>query len=483
MENYQLTQINNVPTKISFELNNIPIQLANSLRRIFSARIPTVAFDDTWDDDIERRSIIINKNTSGLHNEFLSHRLALLPLNMNHETLQISTQFNINTGKRNFNFIADTIPIFELKKKNNISTKSQLDKNGMLNVYTTDFVIQNSSYDINQFFLPDPHILPPFNPNIIIDKLRNNLNNEDDGEELDVICKPTIGYGWINARYDPTGTVTYSFKTDESRVDEIFNKKLEYMNNERLSKNLEPYTDIEVTQLRNSFNLLDKERVYLKNENGSPSIFEFSIETIGFMRPTQILSSGLNMLKLLLADIKNSIKFSTITNDIIIETDPKLSLISSATYEHGWTIRIHDEDHTLGNLIGKYARDLYNTTENDLMKYIAYKMEHPLIHNVDIILVPHLIRPKYIEWIQQNYYTNKTNSTLQSFAFTMDNINNLSDSSLYQFVCISIFLNTINKILSDLQNIIQQSIDNTNEIDPIFTILDPPDYSSKYNDF
>jgi DNA-directed RNA polymerase subunit L len=486
MENFQVykTEITNVPIKISFELHNIPIQLANSLRRILSARIPTVAFDDTWDDDETRRSIIINKNTSGLHNEFLSHRLALIPLNMNQDAIKISTEFNINTGKRNYNFINEITPIFELKKKNNIANKSLLDKNGMLNVYTTDFSIQNASYNISDFFIPDPHILSPYNPYIIINKLKSNLNNEDDGEELDLICKPTIGYGWLNARYDPTGTVTYAFKTDnESEVEKIFNDKLNYINNERRSKNLDPYTEIEVQQLRNSFNLLDKERVYTKNTDGTPSIFEMSIETIGFMRPTQILTSGFYILKLLLSDLKNSINITSIPNDIMITTYPKLSLINSPNYEHGWIIRINDEDHTLGNLIGKYGRDMFNKTEDDLMKYISYKMNHPLINNVDIILTPHLVRDKYIDWINKNYYIDKPNSTLNSLNITIETITNLSDYSFYQFICISIFLNTINKILFDLQSLIDNSNDLTSEISPIFTINDPTDYYSKYQDF
>jgi hypothetical protein len=110
-------------------------------------------------------------------------------------------------------------------------------------------------------------------------------------------------------------------------------------------------------------------------------------------------------------------------------------------------------------------------------------MEHPLIHNVDIILTPHLVRSQYIDWIQRNYFTDKINSTLQTLNITMETINNVNDDTFYQFVCVSIFLNIVNTILNDLQNLINQSNDLTNEIDPIFTINDSIDYYSKYQDF
>jgi len=481
IQNYNTLYKNDILMKISFELHNIPLPLANSLRRVFSARIPTVAFDDTWNDNPDKRSIFINKNTSGLHNEFLSHRIGLIPINMNHESVKISTIFDKSIGKRIYQFVNDIIPIFQLKQKNNIANKDRLDKNGsgMLNIYTNDMIIQNyPSYKITDFFTPDPYT----NDFILINKLKSNFNNEDEGEELDLTCIPTIGYGWQNARYDPTGTVTFGFQTDENKVDDIFQQKLDYMNNERINKKLDTYTEDEVKQLRNSFNLLDKERVFKKNDNGEPTIFEMSIESIGFMRPTQILLSGLHILKLLLGDLKNSIELYPLPNELTYITSPKLTFIKSSTYEHGWTIRIFDEDHTLGNLIGKYARSLFNKNDDDLMKYISYKMDHPLINNVDIVLVPKLVKNNYIEWIRTKYFSTNLNDTFTRLNINIEDINNLNDDSLYQLVCVLVFINTINQVLKDINNLILEAITLTNENDPIYRIDDPNEYTNIYDD-
>ena len=107
-----------------FEMLDVPVPLANTLRRTFSTLCPTITFDDTYYDNLDFNSINVINNTSSLHNEFIAHRLSLIPINMaGYFKKTITTKCN-ESGERTWKFKDDDkVPEFKIHLKNTIDQK------------------------------------------------------------------------------------------------------------------------------------------------------------------------------------------------------------------------------------------------------------------------------------------------------------------------------------------------------------------------
>ena len=146
-----------------------------------------------------------------------------------------------------------------------------------------------------------------------------------------------------------------------------------YIKDQR-EKNSEDYRPEEYESFKKSFMLLDKERVYKSNAKGEPCSFDFGVESIGFLEPSQIVCSGLKMLELRVNDIYNCFEESEIINEKI--------QVESIDENNSLKFVIKNEDHTLGTII------TYILRKSNKFKFVSYRMNHPTIDEIDIIVTP-----------------------------------------------------------------------------------------------
>ena len=475
IENFKITNEHD----IEFDIKDIKLCVVNSLRRAMLSEIPILTFDDTWHDNALERSINILKNTSGIHNEFLAHRLSLIPICMyDSDLLQpITTKFNIDTQKREFLLNDDKFGNFILKKKNDTETKDKNAENIKIegdylndqkakltgrkdiedsvkenllitidkelefleerkkdiSLKITSHDIQCGEIDMNHLFKRDIYS----NDYILIDLLKTNYNDPDDGEEVNIEMSLTVNNAIKKAQYSPTGTVSLSYNIDDDKCEQAFKYKIEHINKERASKKLDHLNDFEISKLKNSYDLLDKDRYFISDDNNNPISFHLRIESIGFLHSSQIFYDSIKLLEIRLFDI---IRCFSIDNYNITYTN-KISYELDNSLENEY-IFINDENHTIGNLISSYLLDYY-VGSNKLLEISGYKMPHPLERKIMFNLV---------------FNKNKNESQLIDI---YKNYLKLNEEPPINFdisknLKLLIFINIIFKIIKDLKNLLEE---------------------------
>jgi hypothetical protein len=103
-----------LPHKVKFTLSGTDISVANALRRVMMAEVPCFAVQD----------VIILENTSVLHDEFVAHRLGLIPIRWKaREGRLVQDQFPFKDECDCDTSVSDTCPKctirFELRVENN----------------------------------------------------------------------------------------------------------------------------------------------------------------------------------------------------------------------------------------------------------------------------------------------------------------------------------------------------------------------------
>ena len=84
---------------LTFDITNCNTSFVNSLRRIIITHITTVGFNT---EDYNNSDLKVIKNNSSLHNEFLLHRIGLIPINtQNVESYDVSNyKFTLNVENK-----------------------------------------------------------------------------------------------------------------------------------------------------------------------------------------------------------------------------------------------------------------------------------------------------------------------------------------------------------------------------------------------
>lgn len=321
-----------------YRIDDINLSIINSIRRIILSEIPNVAFNfNPYNRDVNDINII--QNNTVLNNEFLGHRLSMIPINLPVESIE-------NFSKKAIKYK------YVINKKNTT--------NDIMNVTTQDIVI----YDENNNILSKEErdtIFPrnkETNNYILINRLKPDKYNVENGEEMNVEMSSTQDIAKTHARWSPVSTCTFINTVD----DNLAKNRLE-----ELLSNIESTNKSEIKKTKNLFESIEKYRMFKKNKFNEPCSFDFEIESECNMTPKYLLIKSLDILINKLRHIISEPNKYAID---ILDEDTNM-----------YSITFNNENHTFANL---YQNLVYNNMvrKTNELKYIGYFSPHPLEERV-----------------------------------------------------------------------------------------------------
>lgn len=333
------------PSVLTLDIKDVDLSIVNAIRRVILAEVPTIAcaFDPLSDKNPD---ITITTNNSALHNEYLAHRISLIPMCFPEEVVDDEA------------FDPEDY-IFTLKVKN-----------------TSQDIIPVTSKDIrisNREGRPYPEAFHsqifPANPitkdHILITKLRPNIYNAEKGEEIDITFKGSRNIAKAHSRWSPVSCCALANRVDEKEADAALKKALKSAEDTKGSS----LTTKEADSIRSRFDTLDRYRHFVKNQYGEACEFHFKIESECGLSPRYIFSKAISVLVG---------KLNIFVENLRSQKGVSINRLHES--QHFYEMVIEDEDYTLLNVLqcGIYNREIREKHTSTPLEYIGYYQPHPL---------------------------------------------------------------------------------------------------------
>lgn len=301
--------------ELIFELIGCDASFANALRRILLAEIPTVALEYVY----------MWNNTSLIHDEVLSHRLGLVPLNVDARLFDpleegedptdrntVVFQMKVNCTSRPAK--KEKEEEAEMEAEAGVLENPDLDRAALAaarkeaietpgrpytkHVYSKDLVWMPQGDQERRF----PEGIRPVHDDILLAKLRP-------GQEIELEAHGRVGTGQDHAKFSPVATACYRLSTEVELLEPVYDVDAEELVNlyepgvfelipsETAGKRVE-------AKVLNTY-ACTMSRNYMRNATLAkavkmtriPKHFIFSVESVGMTKPAVLVAEALRVLQ------------------------------------------------------------------------------------------------------------------------------------------------------------------------------------------
>ncbi|GBG31293.1 DNA-directed RNA polymerase II subunit rpb3 [Hondaea fermentalgiana] len=278
---------------IKFVLSDTDASVANALRRVLIAETPTVAID----------LVEIAENSSALHDEFIAHRLGLIPI-------RISSQEGVSgMNYKQDCFCDSTCPRCSVKFTLDVSHD---DPDEAVRIVTSADLKSDSAFAVQYSSTEEDDFVKETNPDlpsgITIVKL-------GPGQRIKCDCIAVKGISKIHAKWCPVSVATFAYdpeiELNDALMDELdLAKKQEFVKSCPADVfNLDEQTEKVSVSKRSACMFCDEcvklgetwkrshEEDNVVSVSQVPNRFIFSVETTGALKPDEAVFSALKVLQ------------------------------------------------------------------------------------------------------------------------------------------------------------------------------------------
>ena len=342
------------PNEIVFDIQGnfetgLDKSIINALRRVLLSSIPTVAFRTK----INESDLIIQKNNTSLHNEFISDRIGLIPIYIDPLNYQKQYLFHLQVKNKPMQplttITAEDFEVYPLRKN--------IDPTAINEINMNDYDKENKLSSKEKSKLFRPYKFKGVEEYCIITELKSTNSSME--QELELYGVPSVSYTYEDAKWQAVSCATYSFKRNDDLFEKVFQDQIKLHNIAKSNQN----------KFKKELWIRESERYFHRDINAEPYWYTFKIDSVHFMNSKELFM------------LSNQIIIDHLEK--LIEELPKIStgekslLTFEEIDENIFQISVNGSDDTIGNIIQSYMSN-HMINDTSILSICGYKKKHPL---------------------------------------------------------------------------------------------------------
>ncbi len=296
---FEIVSLDKSAKALTARVSGVDVCLVNALRRIILSKLPNVGFRFDASFHGADQSIQIEQNDSPLHNEYMMHRISLIPIHLSMKEIDEwdPQRYQFRIDKEN----TTGIPHEEVTTKD---------------IRVIDKETGKEQTGLHERFFPPCSITKD---HILLTKL-----NEGKGSAFRCKMRGEVNTPSTNASFGMVSLCTFSYVVDEKAAEKA-RDKLRESNAEEDKEEIEK-------RLR-QFETLDVYRKYTVNKYKEPCLFDFKVHSECAITAPEIVSKSIELLSRCITQL--------------IEQEPEAQQISEKLF----AVIMTDVTHTEGNVL------------------------------------------------------------------------------------------------------------------------------------